>query len=99
MKGYRVWSVQITLNDITDGGYLTFPSIGRNIKPIKGDGVIWKNIYDNGLPNPHTKHTYLKTNEADKYVLFKYFRQNSILNAVIDRGENKEIEISLDEIN
>jgi prolyl 4-hydroxylase len=98
-KGHRAWSIQITLNNITDGGHLTFPSIDRSIKPVKGDGIIWKNIYDTGAPNPYTKHTFLKTNEADKYVLFKYYRQSINLKATIEKDGVQEIEIELNEIN
>ena len=98
-KGHRAWSVQITLNNITEGGHLTFPSIDRSIKPVKGDGVIWKNIYsDSGQPNPYTKHTYNKTTEGDKYVLFKYFRQSVDLTKPVVKEGVQEIEIELNEI-
>lgn len=97
-KGHRAWSVQVTLNNITEGGHLTFPSIDRSIKPVKGDGVIWKNIYDNGAPNPYTKHTYVKTTEGDKYVLFKYFRQSTDLKGTIEKSGAQEIELELNEI-
>jgi|694.fasta_scaffold93968_7 prolyl 4-hydroxylase len=97
-KGHKAWSVQITLNNITEGGHLTFNSIDRSIKPVKGDGVIWKNIYHDVTPNPYSKHTYLKTTEGDKYVLFKHYRQT---NGVVITPENKdvqEIEIELSEV-
>lgn len=97
-KGHRAWSIQITLNNITEGGHLTFSSINRSIKPVKGDAVIWKNIYDTGAPNPYTKHTYLNTTEADKYVLFKYFRQSVDLKSVIEKSGSQEIELELNEI-
>jgi len=96
--GHRAWSVQITLNNITEGGHLNFPSIDRSVKPVKGDGVIWKNIYNDYSPNPYTKHTYNKTVEGDKYVLFKYFRQSiDMTNSVVKEG-TQEIEIELNEV-
>lgn len=100
-KGHRAWSVQITLNNITEGGHLTFNSIERSIKPVKGDGVIWKNIYDDNNPNPYTKHMYLKTTEGDKYVLFKYYRQSvDLTQPVVVNIDNgiREIEIELNEV-
>lgn len=32
-KGQRVWSMQIWLNSLNDGGHLTFKSIDRSVKP------------------------------------------------------------------
>jgi prolyl 4-hydroxylase len=94
--GHRLWSVQISLNNITEGGQLTFHSIERSIKPVKGDGVIWKNIYHDMSPNPYTKHTHLKTTEGDKYVLFKYYRMAD--GSQVKKEGQQEIEIQLDEI-
>jgi len=64
--GNRLWSVQISLNNITEGGHLTFNSIERSVKPVKGDGVIWKNLYHDFQLNPYTKHTHFKTTELDE---------------------------------
>lgn len=94
--GQRMWSVQISLNNITEGGHLTFHSIDRSVKPVKGEGVIWKNLYHDSQPNPYTKHVHFKTEEGDKYVLFKYYRQADG-SQVVKEGQ-QEIEIQLDEI-
>lgn len=94
--GQRMWSVQISLNNITEGGHLTFHSIDRSVKPVKGEAVIWKNLYHDSQPNPYTKHVHFKTEEGDKYVLFKYYRQADG-SQVVKEGQ-QEIEIQLDEI-
>ena len=94
--GFRAWTVQISLNNITEGGQLTFSSIQRNVKPVKGDGIIYKNIHHNGQPNQNTIHQHQSTEEGDKYVLFKYYRQAD--GSQINREGEKEIEIQLDEI-
>ena len=94
--GNRMWSVQVSLNNITEGGHLTFHSIDRSVKPVKGDGVIWKNLYHDFQPNPYTKHTHFKTTEGDKYVLSKYYRMADG-SQVVKEGQ-QEIEIQLDEI-
>ncbi len=94
--GNRLWSVQISLNNITEGGHLTFNSIERSVKPVKGDGVIWKNLYHDFQLNPYTKHTHFKTTEGDKYVLFKYYRMAD--GSQVVKEEQQEIEIQLDEI-
>lgn len=94
--GMRLWSVQISLNNITEGGHLTFQSIDRSVKPIKGDGVIWKNLYHDFKPNPYTKHTHFKTTEGDKYVLFKYYRMAD--GSQVKKEGQQEIEIQLDEV-
>lgn len=98
LKGHRIWSIQISLNNITEGGHLTFNSIDRSIKPVKGDGVIWKNIYHDGNPNPYTKHTHFQTNDGDKYVLFKYYRQSENMELPQSSNDVQEIEITLNEI-
>lgn len=94
--GHKVWSIQISLNNITEGGHLTFNSIDRSVKPVKGDAVIWKNIYHDMMPNPYTKHTHFKTNEGDKYVLFKHYRMAD--GSQVKKEGQQEIEIQLDEV-
>jgi prolyl 4-hydroxylase len=94
--GFRAWSVQISLNNITEGGHLTFNTIERNVKPVKGDAIIYKNIHHNGQPNPQAKHIHQSTEEGDKYVLFKYYRQED--GSQINKEGQQEIEIKLDEI-
>lgn len=94
--GFRAWTVQISLNNITEGGQLTLSSIQRNVKPVKGDAIIYKNIQHNGQPNVNTKHIHQPTEEGDKYVLFKYYRQADGSQVKVEGKE--EIEIQLDEI-
>jgi hypothetical protein len=95
--GHRMWSIQVSLNNITDGGHLTFHSIDRSVKPVKGEAIIWKNIYHDMSPNPYTKHTHFQTNEGDKYVLFKFYRMAD--GSQVKKDGQQEIEIQLDEIN
>lgn len=94
--GFRAWTVQVSLNNITEGGQLTFSSIQRNVKPVKGDAIIYKNIHHSGQPNQNTLHQHQSTEEDDKYVLFKYYRQAD--GSQVKKDGQQEIEIKLDEI-
>jgi len=98
-KGQRVWSIQIWLNSLSEGGHLTFESIDRSAKPVKGEGIIWKNMHHDGSFNENAKHIHNSFNEENKYVLFKYFRERG--DVTVEVLENKgpsEIEFDITEI-
>lgn len=98
-RGQRVWSMQIWLNSLNEGGHLTFKSIDRSVKPVKGEATIWKNTHHDGSFNENTKHIHNPFNEENKYVLFKYFRER--LDVTVEVLENKgpsKIEFDITEI-
>jgi prolyl 4-hydroxylase len=82
------WTLQINLNNVDEGGYLYFPIIDKKFKPIKGDGIMWKNTFDNQKVNPHAQHEHLNLNIGFKYVLIKHIKD---LN-------HQEINLDLNEI-
>jgi prolyl 4-hydroxylase len=98
-KGQRVWSVKLFLNNLTEGGYVNFKSIEKEIKPIKGDAVIWKNLYNDGSENPYTKYSHSGDNNEPLYVLTKIYRERSGHDIVIETVEPMTIEVPTDNIN
>ena len=43
-------------------------------KPVKGLGLAWNNLYENGRPNPCTLHEAMLVEFCSKWVIAKCFR-------------------------
>lgn len=99
-KGQRVWSVKIFLNNIEEGGHINFKNIEKEIKPIKGDAVIWKNLYNDGSENPYVKYSHSQIDNGAQYVLTKIYRERSGHDIVIEEVSGPmTIELPNDAIN
>lgn len=98
-KGQRVWSVKIFLNNVAEGGTVNFKNIEKEIKPIKGDALVWKNLYNDGSENPYVKYSLTSVTEGEQYVLTKIYRERSGHDIVIEAVEPMTIELPNDSIN
>ncbi|MAI14416.1 MAG: oxygenase [Rhodospirillaceae bacterium] len=76
--GNRSWTFMIYLNDVTVGGETHFERLNLKIKPITGMAVVWYNILPNGKINHDTLHEGLPVLQGEKYIITKWFRENSI---------------------
>ena len=87
----------IFLNNVQEGGELSFKNIDKQFRAVKGDAVIWKNTYHNGKENPYTKHVHLPVIDGEKTTLTKYFRDGVI---VVDAHlvDGEAITVNIDEV-
>ena len=76
-SGQRTWTAMIYLNRPEDGGATRFKTIGKTIQPETGKLLAWNNLNPDGSPNPATLHQGMKVRKGTKYVLTKWFRQQS----------------------
>lgn len=98
-KGQRVWSMQIWLNSLDEEGHLTFNSIERSIKPVKGEATIWKNIFHDENVNENAKYIHNPFVDGTKYVLFKYFRERGDISVeIVENNSSTEIELDVTEV-
>lgn len=98
-KGQRVWTVKVFLNNIADGGYVKLKNIDKDIRPIKGGAVVWKNLYNDGSENPYVKYSHTNVSEGAQYVLTKIYRERTGHDVVIEAVEPMTIDLPNDSIN
>ncbi len=71
--GQRVGTIVIYLNTPTKGGGTTFPDVGLEVAPIKGNAVFFS--YDKAHPSTKTLHGGAPVIEGEKWVATKWLRQ------------------------
>jgi len=77
--GQRSYSFFIFLNDVEEGGEISFPKIGRSISPKMGRAVIWNNLHMDGTVNEHSIYHDGLVKKGNKTVIKKCFRtQNGL---------------------
>ena len=75
--GQRTWTAMIYLNDVAEGGATWFPQAGIKIAPRRGMLLTWNNMKADGSPNAVTVHEGMPVVEGTKYIVTKWFRENS----------------------
>jgi len=73
-RGQRTWTVMVYLNDTPRGGETHFPEVDVTAYPCAGTAVIWNNLFDDGHPNPASKHHGMPVLEGTKAIITKWFR-------------------------
>jgi prolyl 4-hydroxylase len=80
-RGQRTWTAMVYLNQPEEGGATRFKAIRKTIQPEVGKLLAWNNLLADGRPNPATLHQGMKVRRGTKYVLTKWFREHSRLQA------------------
>jgi prolyl 4-hydroxylase len=78
--GQRTWTIMVYLNDVEEGGVTRFERVGRDFRPVKGLAIAWNNLNADGTTNPATLHEAIPVTRGKKYVITKWFREQSGLN-------------------
>ncbi len=71
--GQRVGTIVMYLNTPTKGGGTTFPDVGVEVAPIKGQAVFFS--YDKAHPSTKTLHGGAPVVEGEKWVATKWLRE------------------------
>ena len=71
--GQRVGTVVMYLNSPENGGGTTFPDVGLEVAPIKGNAVFFS--YDRAHPNTKTLHGGAPVIAGEKWVATKWMRE------------------------
>ncbi|HEX8383776.1 MAG TPA: 2OG-Fe(II) oxygenase [Sphingomonas sp.] len=77
--GQRTWTAMIYLNDVPEGGATWFPRAGVRVAPRRGLLLAWNNMKPDGSPNDGTIHEGMPVVEGVKYIVTKWFREESWL--------------------
>lgn len=96
VRGNRVATVLLYLNDVPEGGGTRFPRYGKIINPQKGKAVIFTNTYiGTQVPDPSSEHGADPVIKGEKWAVNLWFRnrEDTTLNYVEWLKErNKELE-------
>ena len=76
-RGQRTWTAMVYLNEPDDGGATRFKVINKTIQPERGKLLAWNNLLPDGSPNEATIHQGMKVRKGTKYVLTKWYREES----------------------
>ena len=78
MKGQRVLTFLIALNDDYEGGETEFPALSKRWKGKKGSGVFFWNVEPDGTPDRRTMHAGLPPTRGEKWLLSQWMRARPV---------------------
>ena len=73
--GQRVNTVFCYLVDVEEGGETDFPQLGVRVAPKRGRAVYFKNLTDEGAPDPRTLHAGLPVVKGEKWLATLWTRE------------------------
>ncbi|XP_077287103.1 prolyl 4-hydroxylase subunit alpha-1-like isoform X2 [Arctopsyche grandis] len=74
-NGNRIATVLFYMSDVAQGGGTVFPELGLSVKPKKGAGVFWFNLFPSGDGNYATRHAACPVLQGSKWVSNKWIHQ------------------------
>jgi prolyl 4-hydroxylase len=74
LKGQRVKTCLIYLNEDLEGGETEFPRLGVKFRGRAGEALIFENVLPNGTGDMNTLHTGLPPTRGEKWLLSQWMR-------------------------
>ncbi len=74
LRGQRILTALVYLNDDYDGGETDFPRAGLAFKATAGDALLFANLDRSGAPDPLTVHAGRPTSRGEKWVFSQWIR-------------------------
>ncbi|HEU4781188.1 MAG TPA: 2OG-Fe(II) oxygenase [Steroidobacteraceae bacterium] len=74
LRGNRSWTFMVYLNEGMEGGGTRFTELDYTVQPRTGMALFWNNLYDDGLPNPASRHSGEPVIRGHKVIITKWFR-------------------------
>jgi prolyl 4-hydroxylase len=76
--GQRVFTVLVYLNDDLEGGETEFLVLGLRHRGRKGDALMFRNVAEDGLPDPRTLHAGRPPIMGEKWLLSVWIRDRAL---------------------
>ncbi len=75
LNGNRTWTFMVYLNDEgLEGGATRFTNLDFAVSPKTGMALLWNNLFEDGSPNPDTRHCGEPVTAGHKVIITKWFR-------------------------
>jgi prolyl 4-hydroxylase len=74
VRGQRVHTLLVYLNDDFEGGETEFPRLGLRLRPPAGSAVSFPSITSDGRLDPRSLHAGLPPRRGEKWLISKWFR-------------------------
>jgi prolyl 4-hydroxylase len=78
LRGQRLVTALVYLNDDYEGGETDFPRLGLKAKGRKGDAVYWANLGADHQPDRRMLHAGLPPTRGEKWVLSQWIRNRTL---------------------
>ncbi|CBZ51212.1 putative 2OG-Fe(II) oxygenase family protein [Neospora caninum Liverpool] len=76
---FRRTTILLYLNDVAEGGETEFPHLGLKLSPVKGSGVMWRNVFETtNQIDPRVLHAALPPVAGRKYVVNCFFNERPV---------------------
>ncbi len=75
--GQRTTTALIYLNEGYEAGETHFPELDQRIRGAKGEALLWRNVREDGEPEPRTLHAGRPPTSGEKWVLSKWIRSKA----------------------
>lgn len=75
VAGQRTWTAMVYLDDVPEGGHTLFPHLDIDMKPARGNMLLWNNLRPDGSVNPMTGHHATPVIRGRKNVITLWFRE------------------------
>jgi hypothetical protein len=76
--GQRVFTVLVYLNDDFEGGETEFLALRTRHKGQRGDALMFRNVAEDGLPDPRTLHAGRPPTQGEKWLLSVWIRDRAL---------------------
>ena len=74
VKGQRIRTCLVYLNDDFEGGETEFPRLGIKFRGRTGEALVFDNVGPNGVGDMNTVHTGLPPMRGEKWLLSQWMR-------------------------
>jgi hypothetical protein len=74
VRGQRIQTLLVYLNDAFEGGETDFPTLGLKFKGRKGDALAFTNVLADGSPDRRMRHAGLPPTTGEKWLLSQWMR-------------------------
>lgn len=78
LENQRVMTMLVYLNEDFEGGETDFPELGITIRPRRGEGLLFRNVDDEGRPDPSLLHAGVPVRTGVKLLASRWIREQAV---------------------
>jgi prolyl 4-hydroxylase len=78
LENQRVMTMLVYLNDGFEGGETEFPELGITIRPRRGEGLLFRNVDEEGRADPSLLHAGVPVRSGVKLLASRWIRERAV---------------------